>query len=93
MTKAEAGRLGRQKADEKLIARYAKRHLELVTDYTPHKCLKCGTPIPFEKKENTFCDHACSASFNNLGVTRNKIKKTDPNPERKCLSCGKKCGG
>lgn len=31
----------------------------------PKKCKYCGEIIPFEKRKNNFCNHSCSASYNN----------------------------
>jgi hypothetical protein len=55
----------------------------------PSICKYCGKVIqvkegkkPSTARRKTFCDHSCSAKFNN----RNRIKK----PLNKCLNCGKK---
>lgn len=42
--------------------------------------------IPYEKRENDFCDHSCAASYNNHGICRNG----SPLPEHSyCLNCGR----
>ena len=52
----------------------------------PKYCKHCGKEIPYEKRENDFCDRSCAASFNNKGVVRNGEKL----PEHfYCLNCGK----
>ena len=52
----------------------------------PKYCKYCGKIIPYEKRENDFCNHSCSASYNNKGICRHGIKK----PEYSyCLNCGK----
>ena len=52
----------------------------------PKHCKYCGKIIPYEKRENDFCNHSCSASYNNQGVCRNG----NPLPEHSyCLNCGK----
>ena len=52
----------------------------------PKYCKYCGKELPYEKRENDFCDHSCSASYNNLGICRNGEKL----PEHSyCLNCGK----
>lgn len=52
----------------------------------PKYCKYCGQMIPYEKRENDFCNHSCSASFNNQGIVRNG----EPLPEHSyCLNCGK----
>lgn len=52
----------------------------------PKYCKYCGKIIPYEKRRNDFCDHSCSASYNNQGVCRNGSSL----PEHSyCLNCGK----
>lgn len=52
----------------------------------PKKCKYCGEIIPYENRRNDFCNHSCSASFNNQGVCRNG----KAHPEHSyCLNCGK----
>ena len=52
----------------------------------PKRCKCCGTIIPYEKRENDFCNRSCSASYNNLG----QVKNGKALPERSyCLNCGK----
>jgi len=53
---------------------------------SPKKCKFCGTIIPYEKRNNKFCNHSCSASYNNREVDRWKNKRKDYG---KCLYCGK----
>ena len=38
----------------------------------PKYCKYCGQELPFEKRNNDFCSHSCSASYNNKGTCRNK---------------------
>jgi hypothetical protein len=33
----------------------------------PKCCKKCDKKIPYEKRNNDFCNSSCSASFNNIG--------------------------
>lgn len=52
----------------------------------PKKCKFCGKIIPYEKRANDFCNHSCSASYNNIGIIRNG----EALPEHSyCLNCGK----
>ena len=53
----------------------------------PKCCKNCGKPIPFEERNRKdFCNHSCSASYNNKGIYRNG----NPLPEHSyCLNCGK----
>ncbi len=37
----------------------------------PSICKFCKRSLPYQKRNNKFCDHSCSASFNNLGIVRN----------------------
>ena len=41
-------------------------------DSKPKLCRKCNNKIPFEKKDNVFCDSACAAAFNNSIPKRKK---------------------
>lgn len=52
----------------------------------PKRCKYCGKIIPYESRRNDFCNHSCSASFNNQGICRNE--KTYPDHSY-CLNCGK----
>lgn len=55
-------------------------------EQNPKHCKYCGKIIPWEKRENDFCNHSCSASYNNKGTCRNGT----PLPEHSyCLNCGK----
>lgn len=52
----------------------------------PKHCKYCGKELPYEKRRNDFCNHSCSASYNNKGTCRNGT----PLPEHSyCLNCGK----
>ena len=56
-----------------------KSKLEYMND--PKHCKKCGSIIPFLKKDNIFCNNKCAGSYNTIGkhhseVTKNKIKTT-----------------
>lgn len=48
----------------------------------PPKCLYCENVIPTDKKRNKFCNHSCSAKYNNKLNIKNIYSK-------KCLNCGK----
>lgn len=52
----------------------------------PKHCKYCGKEIPYEKRENDFCNSSCAASFNNKGVCKHGQKKPD---HSYCLNCGK----
>ena len=40
-------------------------------EQNPKLCKKCGNPIPWEKRQNDFCNSSCSNSYNNVGIVRN----------------------
>lgn len=104
MNKSEAGKLGAKKAAE--TAAKAKEERIRKYDLNPKKCLYCGSPLPYKKRHNKFCNQSCSASYTNCF---SKLKhgrycyKDDVNDqvkklreERKetvhCLNCGKDIG-
>lgn len=49
----------------------------------PKSCKSCGKLFSYEKRHHIFCDHSCSAKFNNIGVTRNPFRN------KLCLVCQK----
>lgn len=49
-------------------------------------CLFCEKQIPKDKKQNKFCGHSCSASYNNKGVVRNI--KDGSRKKKPCSECG-----
>jgi hypothetical protein len=61
MTRSECGRLGALKTN----ALWEKRYLE-----NPKFCKNCSQQLTYGKRKNKFCNHSCSASFNNKGVRR-----------------------
>lgn len=83
MNRSEAGLLGSKKAKE--IIR--KMKVERIEKYNinPKLCSKCRKPLPYEKRNNKYCSHSCSAQNNNLGVCR-----TGRKPMQVCLHCGNK---
>ena len=74
MSKSDAGRLGAEKTN----ALWKKRY-----DESPSHCEHCSCKLPYEKRNNKFCDQSCSASHNNAGVRRNGDKG-----DKHCLHCG-----
>lgn len=52
----------------------------------PKLCLYCNSAIPYKKRNNKFCNHSCSASFNNVGTRRNFVLGT--RPKIRCFNCG-----
>lgn len=51
----------------------------------PKLCKNCGEKIDYNHRANIFCNHSCSASYNNKGIVRNGTKQITS----KCLNCGK----
>ena len=37
----------------------------------PKKCEYCGKPLPWDKRNNRFCNSSCAASKNNMGKVKN----------------------
>lgn len=60
-------------------------HLKVRTKYedNPKKCKHCEETLVYKKRNNTFCNASCAASFNNKGVIRNGV----PLEGKKCLIC------
>lgn len=59
---------------------------KITYEQNPKRCKVCGNIIPYEKRQNDFCNHSCSASYNNQGICRNR----EAYPEHSyCLNCGK----
>jgi hypothetical protein len=55
---------------------------EVLVEYI---CLGCSNSFTnYAKANSKFCSHSCSASFHNVGVTRNGKPASD------CVNCGKK---
>ena len=55
-------------------------------ELNPKRCKCCNEIIPYEKRQNDFCNHSCAASYNNLGIVRNG----EALPEHSyCINCGK----
>ncbi len=65
----------------------------------PNLCIFCKKPIPYKKRRNKFCNHSCSASFNNIDIVRNItngnfIKKQCKECEKTTTNqkfCSRKC--
>ena len=72
MDKSQAGKLGYEKTKHILAEQRQEKSRQTRENYEadPKFCLFCGTKLPFEKRWGKFCNHSCSASHNNQGVTR-----------------------
>lgn len=67
MTRAEAGRLGNQKAQASLTDYQQRRRKEAEKKVEGRECAFCRSPLPFEKRYNKYCSHVCSAKITNRG--------------------------
>lgn len=77
MTKQEKGGLiGGMVMHNMAIQRYLNN---------PRYCKCCNKLLPFEKRNNVFCDSSCAAKYNN---THRKITK-EKIAEFNCIKCGK----
>jgi hypothetical protein len=81
LSTSEAGKLGAAVAAVTIRIKKQKR-IEL-WELNPKLCKFCNYAISYENRRNDFCNHSCSASFNNKGITRNGEAPT------KCLNCDK----
>lgn len=72
------------KLNQKHVAEIShSKKIKRIEEYNrnPKKCKTCNKSITYEKKDNDFCSHRCSALFTNYGrIRKNKIKKI-------CLNC------
>jgi hypothetical protein len=39
-------------------------------ELNPKYCLQCGKELPYEKRNNTYCDQSCSGSHSQLGIPK-----------------------
>jgi len=68
---------------------YAKEQKQLRIDtynLNPTRCVTCNIAFSYEKRKNKFCNHSCSAKFNNIGVIRNYNTELDISND-KCKNC------
>lgn len=79
MNKSEAGRLGYLKTREALVRHQECQQREAKLKWIGKKCKFCGRAIPYDKRENGFCNHSCARRFYWGGRDRTG---------RKCLDCG-----
>lgn len=80
MNRSEAGKLGYEKTKEYMDAFRDEKSTKAKEKYSqsPKECPICKNSISYEKRENKFCSHSCSAKHNN--TLREKRKK-------KCIGC------
>lgn len=87
LSRADAGRLGYAKVADRLTSYNQIKHEKALGSVQGKGCLKCGRPIPFEKRRNSFCSRSCAASQNNVGLRRRRGKEAPPLPA--ICACGK----
>ena len=63
------------------ISHFKRKLTKDIYEQNPKLCKYCGNIIPWEKRENEFCNQSCSASYNN----QNNCKTE----KFYCLNCGK----
>jgi len=86
MSMKEAGILGYQKSKKKLDRLRDKKIKKARKEWNRKKCEECGKEIPYEKRQNRFCGHSCSASSCN----RKYPKRKRACSRKPCINCGKK---
>lgn len=91
MSRSEAGKLGAEKTRLLWLERYSKNK---------SFCACCNLELPYDKRHNKFCNHSCSASFNNKLKGENKkdqicewCETTIENGKNLQKFCSKKCWG
>ena len=62
-----------------------QRNIELYMQH-PKRCKHCDSIIEYDDRRKTFCNHSCSASFNNKGKVKNGIS-INSKRKYKCLNC------
>jgi hypothetical protein len=94
MSTKEAGMIGWLKSKEIHKAAFEKR----IEDYGKNskKCLHCLTPLSYDKRFGKFCNHTCSAIFNNLKKEKkikicNYCKENFHSRPKICKFCSKEC--
>jgi hypothetical protein len=63
-SKAESGKLGGEQS--KLVTEQKKNARILAYNENPKKCKHCNLIIGYLNRKNIFCNHTCSATYNNL---------------------------
>lgn len=88
MNRAEAGRLGHEKAKGKLAEYNAIRTREAIERWLGSNCKKCGRPLTYEERRNKYCTHTCAAQVNNaVRAANGGIVRRDSRPPVNCIQC------
>lgn len=64
LTRSESGKLGNIAAQNKI--KEQKQARINIYNQNPTICQECKVNLPYEKRNNKFCNHKCSAQFNNI---------------------------
>ncbi len=70
MSCADAGKLGHQKASKNLALFLAEKSKQARKVAEGKVCKGCGTPLPYEKRRNSYCSHSCASCHTQKGVPR-----------------------
>ncbi len=54
---------------------YSKHKYKIEYNIDPKKCKQCDEPLPYESRNNKFCNRACAATYNNTGRVRSLESK------------------
>ncbi len=89
MNRSEAGRLGYLAGKGKHDARRLQTHKDAVARHAGKKCQNCKTPIPYEKRRNTFCSRSCAAKLNGKLYPKRKPEGRPGSPkiDKLCAQC------
>jgi len=89
MTKSEAGKLGSIKSQQI----YKKNKEIRIVEYNknPNICKECLKKIPYEHKNNSFCNKSCAASYNNKNRPKHHCKFCNNELTKKKQFCDNKC--
>lgn len=79
LTKSEAGKLGALATAEWSAAQAQLRKEKY--DKVPNLCLQCNAALSYDRRKQKFCNHSCSATFNNNAKSTTVMWK--------CEGCGK----
>lgn len=69
------------------------REKEKLYNLNPKRCRHCNETLPYKKRKFQFCNHSCSAKFNNFGNSKRHLgyfsEYENIGYEKKCEYCDK----
>lgn len=79
---------GNKISEEKRKISIENKQSDTINKYNcnPKKCLECSTIIPYEKRENDFCNSHCSGLFNNKKRIENGFIMSDETKQKISIS-------